>query len=81
MSRIEYKGYIIHATPYQLTEDKCWTINIHIKRHTGSGVNDKNFSAANTFPTKNRIAKLSIVSVFFILSSIRRYFNNLGQIS
>ena len=57
MGRIEYKGYIIHATPYQLAKDKSWTINIHIKRHTGSGVNDKNFSAANTFPTKTEAIK------------------------
>ena len=53
MSRIEYKGYIIHATPYQLAEDKKWSINLHIERHTGPDVADRNFSAANTFPTES----------------------------
>jgi hypothetical protein len=52
MNRVEYKGYIIHATPYKLAEDKGWFINLHIERHTGSGVTDRNFSAANTFPTE-----------------------------
>ena len=33
MGRVEYKGYIIHATPYQLAKDKSWTINIHIKEN------------------------------------------------
>ena len=52
MSRVEYKGYIINATLYKLAEDKGWSINIHIERHTGSGMTGRSFSAANTFPTE-----------------------------
>lgn len=52
MNRVEYKGYVIKAAPYQLAKDKSWSINLYIERHTGSYVEMRNFSAANTFPTE-----------------------------
>jgi hypothetical protein len=52
-----YKGYVIKATPYQLKESKKWTVNITIEHHTGERINFKNFSAANTFETKEEAIK------------------------
>lgn len=47
-----YKGYIIEAAPYQLSNSMEWTINICIRRDTGDHISKKNFSVANTFKTK-----------------------------
>ncbi len=49
---VPYKGYLIQAAPYQLADSGEWTINISIWHDTGSAVNIRNFSAANTFKTK-----------------------------
>ncbi len=47
-----YKGYRIQAAPYKLTDSGEFKVNISIWRDTGSSVNIRNFSAANTFKTK-----------------------------
>jgi hypothetical protein len=47
-----YKGYIIGASPYQLADSGEFTINISIRRDTGSAVKKRRFHAANTFKTK-----------------------------
>lgn len=52
MNTVPYKGYVIEAVPYQLSESREWTINIYIRRDTGDQISFKNFSAANTFETK-----------------------------
>jgi len=54
---IEYNGYEIQASPYQLAESKNWTINIYIIKHRGSLVASKNFSSANSFPTRGETVK------------------------
>lgn len=54
---IEYNGYEIQASPYQLAESKNWTINIYILKHRGSLVASKNFSSANSFPTRKEVVK------------------------
>lgn len=53
MNSIEYKGYEIEAVPVQLAESGEWTININIFLHRGSKTTKKNFSAGNTFRTKD----------------------------
>ncbi len=52
VNRIPYKDYLVQATPYKLADSGEWTINISIWHDTGSQVNIRNFSAANTFKTK-----------------------------
>ena len=52
MDSAPYKGYLVQAEPYQLADSGEWTINISIRHDTGSAVNIRNFSAANTFKTK-----------------------------
>ena len=47
-----YKGYRIQAVPYKLADSGEFTVNINISNDTGSAVNIRNFSAANTFKTK-----------------------------
>lgn len=47
-----YKGYRIQAAPYKLAESGEFTVNISIWHDTGIAVNIRNFSAANTFKTK-----------------------------
>ena len=47
-----YKGYRIQAAPYKLADSGEFTVNISIWHGTGGAVNIRNFSAANTFKTK-----------------------------
>ena len=54
---IEYNGYEIQASPYQLAETGGWRVNIHIRKHKGSEVASRNFSSADTFPTKEEVLK------------------------
>lgn len=53
MKAVPYKGYVIEATPYQLSDSMEWTINIYIRRDTGEQITFRNFSATNTFKTKD----------------------------
>lgn len=53
MNAVLYKGYEIHPAPYQLRDSGDWTISIEIWLHTGSELRTRNFSAANTFRTKD----------------------------
>lgn len=57
MSEAFYKGYVIEATPHQLSESKRWTINIYIRHDTGDHINFSNYYAANTFETKEEAIK------------------------
>lgn len=52
MERVEYKGYVIEANPHELADDGRWTTNIAIERHDDEGVMAHQFSAANTFASK-----------------------------
>ena len=54
---IEYNGYEIQASPYQLAESKNWTINIYIFKHRGSYVASKNFSLANSYPSREEAVR------------------------
>jgi hypothetical protein len=50
---IHYKGYGICPTPYQLAETKEWALQIYIVRDTGHERRERQYSAANTFKTKD----------------------------
>lgn len=53
MKKVPYKGYVIEATPYQLSDSMVWTINIYIRFDMEEQITFRNFSAANTFKTKD----------------------------
>lgn len=53
MNRMPYKGYIVEAHPHQLAENGHWTTNINIEKHTGDAVTSVNYSAGNTFETRD----------------------------
>ena len=50
---IQYKDFIIQATPYQLADSGKWAMQVYIRRDTGDSVRSRPFSAANTFDTKD----------------------------
>ncbi len=52
MDSVPYKSYLIQPTPYKLAESGEFTLNLSICHDTGSAVNIRNFSAANTFKTE-----------------------------
>jgi len=54
---IEYNGYEIQASPYQLAESGNWRVNIHIQKHKGFEVISRNFSSTNSFPTREEAVK------------------------
>jgi predicted nucleic acid-binding protein len=58
---VPYKCYLIQAAPYQLADSGEWTINISIWHDTGSAVNIRNFSAANTFNKKEEAIQHCII--------------------
>lgn len=55
--RTEYKGYTIQAAPYQLAESLEWEINLYIQRDHGDHVNDKKFSALDSYPTRDEAVR------------------------
>lgn len=52
MSEIQYNGYTIRPHPEQLVKNGKWTVNISIEKHRSGSVSNRQFSASNTFPTK-----------------------------
>ena len=49
---IFYKGYEIHAAPYQVADTSEWTVNIHIFHDRGGEMRSRQFSAGNCFKTR-----------------------------
>jgi len=47
--RIQYKDYVINASPFQLKETLKWDTNLSIEKHSGVGVKMRQFTASNTF--------------------------------
>ena len=56
-STIEYKGYIIRASPYMLLDPKGWSLNIHVEKHSDDGIVSRNFYASNIFNSKDDAVK------------------------
>ena len=52
MDTITYKGFEIKPTPMQLRDSGKWTMDLAILRHRGNRVTERQFSAGNTFETK-----------------------------
>jgi hypothetical protein len=49
---IQYKGFEIHASPYQLANNGEWQVNLHILRHREGESRSRNFSADNNYKTR-----------------------------
>ncbi len=52
MDAHSYNGYEIHAVPFQLRDTGEWTLNLRIEHDHGNEIVSRNFSANNTFPTR-----------------------------
>lgn len=52
MNEMTYNGYVIRAVPHQLVDSGEWTVNIVIFKHRGDSVASRQFSAGNTFKTR-----------------------------
>ena len=57
MDDITYNGYEIRAMPYQLADTKEWTVNISILKHRSDQVASRQFSASNTFKSRDEAVK------------------------
>ncbi len=57
MDVIQYEGFEIHAAPYHLADSEEWQINLHIFRHRESESKSRNFSAANSYKTREKAVK------------------------
>ena len=53
MDSKSYNGYEIRAMPNQLADSKEWTVNISILKHRSDQVASRQFSASNTFTSRN----------------------------
>ena len=48
-NRAEYKGFLIHAAPYEIRDSGEWAVNVHIMREAGHYFKKRQFTARNTF--------------------------------
>jgi hypothetical protein len=56
VENIDYRGYKIRATPYQLAKSKRWVLEFQIFSSNGNNILAKMFSAVNTFETGKEAA-------------------------
>lgn len=52
MDILNYKGYEIHATSYQLAETSEWKIEIHIAVFRNDQIKSRQFIAGNRYKTR-----------------------------
>ena len=52
VKKVRYRGYVIHASPWQLAESEEWTIDLTISKDHGHAHAEKQFSANNTFKSE-----------------------------
>jgi hypothetical protein len=52
MNEVQYKGYVIILTPFQLQESDEWTLDLIISKHRSSSVPEAKFLPSNRFKTK-----------------------------
>ena len=57
MDIIQYKGYDIQAAPLQLADNRQWQINIQILRHSERETVSGNFSAGDSYATRDDAVK------------------------
>ena len=61
MDGVTYKGYEIRAVPHQLADSGEWTVNIVILKHRSDQVASRQFSASNTFKSRDEAVKHCLV--------------------
>lgn len=59
--KIMYKGYIIEASPDELPDSNEWSVNIYIEKDKGFGSKCRNFSAKDTYKTKEETIKNCLI--------------------
>ena len=57
MNGVPYKGYLIRPTPLQLPDSGDWTVELYISKDKGNEINERKYSAGNTFNTKKEAAR------------------------
>lgn len=57
MDGMTYNGYEIRAVPHQLADSGEWTVNIVILKHHSDQVASRQFSASNTFKSRDEAVK------------------------
>ncbi|MBI3603024.1 MAG: hypothetical protein HY205_01050 [Nitrospirae bacterium] len=57
MDVLSYKGFEIQAVPLQSPDSGKWRINIQIVRHNADGVKSGNFSAGDSYLTREEAVK------------------------
>lgn len=57
MDGIKYRGYVIEACPHQLVENNRWRLETTIERHTGDTVEIQQYSAGDTFESRDEAVK------------------------
>lgn len=58
-TRTTYNGFVLEATPKQVLDDKRWTTEVRIERHTAGAVESQPFNAANTWENQDDAIKHS----------------------
>ncbi len=58
MSKVSYKGFLIHATSRPVRGE--WIVELCISKHTGDKVTEKKFYTDNTFKTEEEAIQYSI---------------------
>lgn len=53
MDVVTYKEFEIKASPHNMAESSEWSLNIYIIHHKGGETLERNFSAADTFKTRD----------------------------
>lgn len=57
MDIANYKGYQIHATPYQLADTGEWKINLHIVVQRNDEIKSREFGAGNRYKTREEAVR------------------------
>jgi hypothetical protein len=57
MERVQYKGHVIQARPFQLADSGRWSLDITIERDTGDEVIVRPFSASNEFENRDEAVR------------------------
>jgi hypothetical protein len=54
---LHYKDFEIHAAPWKLADSGRWQINIDIFKHRAGDTASRNFSASDTYETREEALK------------------------
>jgi len=52
MKKMDYKGFVIEAGPYQIVDSGEWTVDFYISHDVGASRNHRKFGGRKTFKTE-----------------------------